>query len=565
MSGVSAGVGFVWVRDGAVSIQGSVGGGDAPSGAQLVVRRPGDGAEVRFPAVIDGAQFEARVDPRELSPGDGDWHVYLDTGDLVRLGKRREGVHDMAAATGFPAVRVGDRRIEPGFTSAGDLTLASRAAGGAPSDEQTKPAPPRPRPGRRSLLAHRAALALARPFLRTRTTAAAGPHRVTILLMYAAGTGGVVRSVFNLASLLSAAHDVEIVSIVRGERKPFFDPPDGVRVSAVEDRRAGAVKGRPALLLRRVLRRFRGRLLHPGDHAAADTSLWTDLLLVRRLRRIRSGIVITTRPGLNMVGAQLSRPGVAAVGQEHLNLKVRRPALLPDIRRTYGGLDALAVLTESDRRHYEADLKPPTRVVAIPNPARGPSATRSDVSQPVVLSAGRLTRQKGFDRLIPAFAAAAREEPGWELRICGGGPLQGALRQLVIEEEASNSVLLLGNVRDMAWQMEHASLFALASRWEGLPMVLIEAMTNGLPVVSFDCPTGPADIIDDGVNGFLVPEGDVDGLREAMLELIRDEPKRRRFGAAAAERAEQYTPDVVAQAWEQLFADVAAGRAPADR
>lgn len=108
----------------------------------------------------------------------------------------------------------------------------------------------------------------------------------------------------------------------------------------------------------------------------------------------------------------------------------------------------------------------------------------------------------------------------------------------------------------MAARMEQASIFVLSSRWEGFPMVLLEAMTKGLPVVSFDCPMGPADIVEDGRTGFLVPDGDVGALAASILELVRDEPKRRRFGAAAAERAQAFTLPRIGPRWEELLADL---------
>ncbi|MEA2427512.1 MAG: hypothetical protein QOF37_1140 [Thermoleophilaceae bacterium] len=408
------------------------------------------------------------------------------------------------------------------------------------------------------MLAHRLAVRAVRPLVRTRAKPAAGARApVTILLMHAYGMSGVVRSVLNLAGQLAESHEVEVVSVVRWRGKPFIGFPPGVRVSVLEDRRSEALRAKGGRrLVRAVLRRFRGRLLHPADKAAASTTLWTDLLLARRLRRIRSGVIVTTRPSFNMLGATLSRPGVAVVGQEHLNFSVRRPLLKPPIRSTYGGLDALAVLTESDRREYEAELERPTRVVAIPNAVPAPEGPPSDLSRPVVLTAGRLTRQKGYDHLIPAFASIAPQEPDWTLRIAGAGPKREELDGLIEEHGAAGRVQMLGHVRDMPRQMQEASMFVMSSRWEGFPMVLIEAMSKGLPVVSFDCPTGPADIVEHGTTGFLVPQGDEAGLAEAMLELIRDEPKRRRFGAAAAERAAEYTLARVGPRWEELLAEV---------
>jgi glycosyltransferase involved in cell wall biosynthesis len=117
-------------------------------------------------------------------------------------------------------------------------------------------------------------------------------------------------------------------------------------------------------------------------------------------------------------------------------------------------------------------------------------------------------------------------------------------------------VLLLGPVDRLDEQMSQASMYVLSSRFEGLPMVMIEAMSLGLPVVSFDCPTGPREVIENGRSGVLVRDGDVDALAEAMLAMVEDPEHRRRLGAGAAARAKDFALESIGPRWEGLIAEL---------
>ena len=417
---------------------------------------------------------------------------------------------------------------------------------------------------RRRTAGHRLALRLLRAYVaRGPRRRRRGPRlRIAILLLGARSPSGAVRATFTLAGELAERHDVELIALVGGAAPPFFTPPAGVRLTTLDDR------SRPTRhrIARRLLGRFRTRLLHPADRRArARATLWTDLRLARRLARLDADVVIGTRLSLNLVGLCLRQRGVAVIAWEHMNLAVKGAVKRAAIARAYGDADAVVVLTRADRRAFRRALGPEARLVRIPNAVLPVAAPRGQERGPVILAAGRLARQKGFERLVRAFAAVAPEIAGWRLRICGAGPEAAALRQLAGELGVGRRVDLPGCVPDMALELSRASVFALTSRFEGLPMVLLEAMTAGLPIVAFDCPTGPGEVIDDGRDGVLVPDGDEDALAAALRALVADPGRRRALGEAAAQAAaEAYAPATVGRHWDRVLADVT-GTRPARR
>jgi glycosyltransferase involved in cell wall biosynthesis len=407
---------------------------------------------------------------------------------------------------------------------------------------------------------HRLAVALARPL--ARRGGRDDGVEVRFLLMHAWGMGGTIRSTLNVAGQLARRHEVEVISVVRRRDEPHFAFPPGVRVTAIDDQRPG----RRAGALTSLLRRRGGLLMHPHDRAARASTLWTDVVLVRRLRRVRGGVLVGTRPALNLLALDLAAPGVVTVGEEHMHLARHNEGMRAQIARRYGDLDALVTLTEADRDAYRGHLRRPTRVVAIPNAVPSMPAPPAGERAPVVLGVGRLTPQKGFARLVRAFALVAPEHPAWRLRICGDGRRRRSLRALVTRLGLTGRVELPGAVARIDEEMARASVFALSSRFEGFPMVLLEAMSMGLAIVSFDCPTGPRELLDDGRTGLLVPEGDVRALAAAIERLVTDEALRARLGAAAREAARAYAPDRVGVLWDELLAlRTAAGAAGAAR
>lgn len=350
-----------------------------------------------------------------------------------------------------------------------------------------------------------------------RATPDAGRRDVTIVLMSAWGMGGTIRAAHNLAGhLAERGYGVELLSVFRVRDEPFFGSfPQGVTASALDDRRDGA-----SPLAARLLRRAPSALIHPAENSR-HWNLWVDIQLVRRLRR-RSGVLITTRPGLNLIAADLSPPGLVTIGLEQVNLDAWSPRLQAAMARYYPRLDAFVTLTEQDRRAYEELLGGRPRIERIPNTARRLGGPEPDHTARCVVAAGRLTPQKGFDLLIAAFEEVVADHADWKLRIFGRGDRHAELQAMIDASGLADSVELAGASNDLGAELAKASIFALSSRREGFPLVLVEAMSKGLAVVSFACPTGPEDVIEDHANGILVPPLDTPAFAAALGGPARD-------------------------------------------
>jgi glycosyltransferase involved in cell wall biosynthesis len=228
---------------------------------------------------------------------------------------------------------------------------------------------------------------------------------------------------------------------------------------------------------------------------------------------------------------------------------------------TYGRLDALAVLTGQTASWAAANTKA-KRIEIVPNPVpwplpgSGPEMELQSMCKPerkLLLAAGRLVHQKGFDLLISAFASLCERHGDWDLVIVGEGPERARLEQEISAKELKKRIFLPGWAGNMANLYTRAQLYVMSSRFEGFPNTLAEAMAHGLAAVSFDCDTGPGDIIRDGIDGFLVPKEDVPALAASMDRLMADANLRARFGVAAQEIRDRYSLKRVAQVWETLF------------
>jgi len=174
---------------------------------------------------------------------------------------------------------------------------------------------------------------------------------------------------------------------------------------------------------------------------------------------------------------------------------------------------------------------------------------------PTILSIGRLVPQKGFDQLLAAFSGLVGRFPEWRLVILGEGPMRSNLEEMCDNLGLKGQVTFSGTITITEHLLRCAKIFVLPSRYEGFPNALLEAMAAGMAVVSFDCPTGPREMIEPGTNGVLVPLGKISLLESSLAELMSDPQKRARLGDRARLVRELYSLAEISRQWMQVLDD----------
>lgn len=281
----------------------------------------------------------------------------------------------------------------------------------------------------------------------------------------------------------------------------------------------------------------------------------------KRLRNIvvkqHIDVVIDIDGILDMYSLPLKRKtGVKVVSWEHFNYLQNPDVPYRKLTRRWAArsADAIVTLTETDKKLYETNLTLRCPVIAIPNPMQAPEGPVSyDVDSKLILSSGRLEYQKGFDLLVDVAAKVLPDHPDWQWKILGEGEDRPSLEQKIHDAHLDGRLTLEGRVDDVDAYYRRSAMFVMTSRFEGLPMVLLEAKAHRLPLVSFDCPTGPAEIVEDGINGALVLLEDIDAMAKAINELIDDCAKRVKYSSMSENNAQRYDMTTILNDWLSLL------------
>ena len=382
--------------------------------------------------------------------------------------------------------------------------------------------------------------------------------KIYILLFDIYGVGGTVRTTVNTANFLARnGYEVEIVSLFRYQKDMFFPLDPRIKISVIHSRLRSAVKGRNLLIRYFDRNRSRSLLIHRDDEAFHLFSPISDIKLFLWIRSIRDSIIITTRPSFNIFAAKYAHKSNILIGQEHLNFSIYPEKMKTDIQKNYPKLDYLLTLTDKDTLQYKKIFEgSKLQVMKIPNSIPPLKDVKASLEEKVIISAGRLVPQKGYDLLIKSFALIKDKYPDWIIKIFGKGRDLSKLQDLIHETNTYNNIFILPPRQNIEEEFAKSSIYALSSRYEGFGMVIVEAMAVGLPVVSFDCPEGPGEIITNNQDGYLVEEENIVEFANKLETLITNRELRLEMSKSALNNVQRYSMDNIGKLWIELLNEI---------
>lgn len=365
--------------------------------------------------------------------------------------------------------------------------------------------------------------------------------------------GGMERVLLNKVTYLSTLPEweVSVVTTDQHQRPSFYPFPEKVRMTDLEinyseDNEKGAWK------------KITGYLRKRKEHKRKLTAL---------LLKEKPDIVVSLYPSESSFIPDI-KDGSKKVLELHFNkffrIQYGRKGIIGLIdrwrtrqdERIVRRFDKFVVLTNEDKGYW-GDLP---NIEVIPNAAIHVSKNYSEVKNKRVIAVGRLDYQKGFDRLIQAWKLVqyTGQFTDWKLDIFGQGEWREMLQQMIDEQGLQNTAKINPPTNAILNEYVHSSLLVMSSNYEGFGMVLVEAMSCGVPVISFDCKCGPKDIIQPGINGLLVPNGDIQALAYAMMVMMADEAYRKMLSQNARKVVDTYSEEAVMSQWIRLFTSITA-------
>ena len=345
---------------------------------------------------------------------------------------------------------------------------------------------------------------------------------IALLVLDITDKGGVERMASFLANELSIKYNIIIISLRKKYGAPFFDISNKTRIIYIESR---------------------GKILN-------------NAIAVRRvLNNEKTDCLINVDTGMALVGILscfMSR--ISVITWEHSNYYNNwESKKFPYIRKFAARFSTVVVtLTQLDKENYLRGIKKCAPVYVIPNPIEIRDYEYCKESC-VIMSAGQLLPIKQYDKMIDVAKTVLELHPSWKWIICGDGPERESIKQRITKLNLQDHIELVGAVTNIHDYYNKAAIFVMTSKMEGLPMVLLEAKAHRIPIVSFDIMTGPSDIVQDGINGFLIASNDTVAMADKINKLIEDADLRTLFSDNSHMNIDKFAKETIIRQWSELI------------
>lgn len=373
--------------------------------------------------------------------------------------------------------------------------------------------------------------------------------KVTILALHL-GYGGIEKSIAALANLLADDYEVEIISSYQLFDKPAFDIDPRVEVRYL------ITKYKPNReAWKSSIKHLRPISFVKESFNSVMTLALRRSTMIRAIENCHSDIIISTRDLFNTWLGTYGRKSCYKIGWEH-NHYHGDMSYADKVTKSAKNLDALVLVSDSLRKFYKkqlADTK--CKCFYIPNMLDSVPDQLSKLNEKRLISVGRLSREKGYEDLLDVFKLIHQEEPSWRLDIIGDGAQKNLLGDRIFNEGLKECVTLHG-FQDKTFinnLLSKSSIYLMTSVTESFGIVLIEAMSYGLPCVAFDSAEGATELIQDGVNGYLISYRNKEEYAKKVVELIRNKKLRTKLGSAGRKTSLNYTGDKVKRDWIKLL------------
>lgn len=355
--------------------------------------------------------------------------------------------------------------------------------------------------------------------------------RITFLVTNIYTCGGVQRVVSTLANeLAKKQYDISICSVFKTANSPYFSLDKNINVKNVFDDPFNLKKGffKSTIGIRKFLR------INP-----------TDILIF-------SGIGYASIIMLATLGIK----NMKVIAWEHQSFGYGKKFGLEWIGKRIASrfMDSVVVLTEEDYKDYKLNLRNIKNLKQIYNPINKAKAINEyNIDSKYLISCGSIVKQKGFDYAIEVAKKIFKKYPDWQWHIYGDGKEKTTIENMINKYKLSENLILKGYCDNIDEKYKDYSIYVMTSRHEGFPMVLLEAKSNKLPIVSFDCKCGPSEIIEDGINGYLIQCFEVDDMANKVMDLIENNEKRKSFSDKSNLKIDDLDIDKIISQWEELI------------